>query len=75
MLTLGVAAQLAALLLGIVLLYVTLAFLPFWKIADDEAHFGAENAFFGNFGLMGGLAVLFVFGPGAYALVPAAWPL
>jgi putative oxidoreductase len=75
MLTLGVATQLAALLLGIFLFFVTLAFLPFWKIADDEAHFGAENAFFGNFGLMGGLAFIFVFGPGTYALVPMAWPL
>lgn len=70
MLTLGVAVELAAVLLGLFLVFVTLAFLQFWKVTNDEAHFGTENAFFGNLGLLGGLIFLTVFGPGAYALLP-----
>lgn len=70
MLTLGVAAQLAAILLGIFLLGVTLTFLQFWKIPDGDARFGAENAFFGNLGLLGGLTYVATFGPGPIALLP-----
>lgn len=70
MLTLGIAAQIAAILLGVFLLGVTLAFLQFWKIQDGDARFNAESAFFGNLGLLGGLIYVATVGAGPIAIMP-----
>ena len=68
MLTLGAGARVAAVLLSIFLLSVTLAFLRFWKATDHPARFAQANSFFGNLGVLGGLVYITVMGPGSLAL-------
>lgn len=70
MLIFGVGARVAAVLLGLFLFGVTVAFVHFWKAPTPEVRFGQTNAFFGNFGLMGGLIYVAVVGPGSFALFP-----
>jgi putative oxidoreductase len=51
----------------LVTILVTLVFHRFWSTPPDEA-IGQQLMFMKNVSVMGGLLVLFAFGPGNYAL-------
>lgn len=69
-LVLGAGARIAALLLAGFLAFLTLAFLHYWSFqGPPEGRLAMRNAFFGNWAAAGGLLVLFVTGPGSWALL------
>lgn len=70
MLVLGVGARLAACLLTLFMISVTLGFLRFWSAPADQKQ-TQTMAFFSNLTTIGGLMYVAVCGPGTLAVTPA----
>jgi putative oxidoreductase len=67
MLVIGFKARWVALLFAAWLIPTTLLFHQFWGIDASQVQ-NQMNNFMKNFSIMGGMLLLFAFGPGAYSL-------
>ena len=63
----GYKARWVALLIFLFLIPVTLIFHPFWGIDPAQVR-GQMNQFLKNAAIMGGMLMVFAFGPGAYSM-------
>jgi putative oxidoreductase len=67
MIAIGYKARWAALVTFLFLIPVTVIFHPFWGIDPAQVQ-NQSNHFFKNVSIMGGMLLLFAFGPGAYSV-------
>ena len=67
LLVVGYKARWAALLFALFLVPVTLVFHPFWGIPAEQVQ-NQMNHFLKNVAIMGGMLMVFAFGPGAYSV-------
>ena len=69
MLVLGIWTRLAAILLAVFTLIVTVLFLRFWSFqGSDEAKLAQRNTFFSNLAMLGALIYIAALGPGTLAI-------
>ena len=72
MLITGLGARLAALLLGLFTLMVTVLFLRFWSFkGTEDARLAQRNTFFSNLAMIGALIYIYILGPGQIGFGPA----
>jgi putative oxidoreductase len=64
----GYRAREAAAIMFVYLGIVSVELHAFWRIADPMRAGGAQTQFFKNVGMMGGLLMIAVYGPGLWAL-------
>ena len=64
----GVKARGAAAIMFVYLGIVSIRLHDFWNLANPIAAGGAQTQFFKNVGIMGGLLMIAVYGPGRWAL-------
>ena len=67
LLAVGYKARWAALAIALFLVPVTFIFHPFWGIPADQV-MNQTNHFFKNVAIVGGMLMVFAFGPGAYSV-------
>ena len=67
LLAIGYKARWAALAIFLFLIPVTLMFHPFWGIPPEQVQ-NQMNHFLKNVAIMGGMLMVFAFGPGAYSV-------
>lgn len=67
LLAIGYKARWAALAIALFLVPVTFIFHPFWGIPADQV-MNQTNHFFKNVAIVGGMLMVFAFGPGAWSL-------
>ena len=67
LLAIGYKARWAALLIALWLVPVTLSFHQFWGIPPEQVQMQSIN-FFKNVSILGGMLMVFAFGPGRYSL-------
>ena len=67
LLVIGYKARWAALALAIWLVPVTLTFHNYWAVPADQVQ-AQSNNFFKNLSILGGMLMVFAFGPGRYSL-------
>jgi putative oxidoreductase len=67
LLAIGYKARWAALVIFLFLIPVTVMFHPFWGIPAEQVQ-NQMNHFLKNVAIMGGMLMVFAFGPGAYSL-------
>ena len=68
LLAIGFKTRLVAVLFFLWLIPTTVLFHAFWGVADAAQAQAQFNNFFKNVSIMGAMALLFAFGPGAYSL-------
>jgi len=66
----GFQARAAASVMFVYLGIVSVRLHDFWNIADPMAAGGTQTQFFKNLGIMGGLLMIAVYGPGRWVLGP-----
>lgn len=66
----GYRARLAAAIMCVYLGIVSVMLHDFWNLADPARAGGAQVHFFKNLGMMGGLLMIAIYGPGRWALGP-----
>ncbi len=64
----GFEARVAAAVMFVYLGIVSVRLHDFWNIANPQAASGTQTQFFKNLGIMGGLLMIAVYGPGLWAL-------
>jgi putative oxidoreductase len=67
LLAIGYKARWAALVIALFLVPVTFIFHPFWGIPAEQV-MNQTNHFFKNVAIVGGMLMVFAFGPGAYSV-------
>lgn len=70
----GYQARAAAAVMFVYLGIVSVRLHDFWNIADPMAAGGTQTQFFKNLGIMGGLLMIAVYGPGRWVLGPRMKP-
>lgn len=70
----GYQARAAAAVMCVYLGIVSVRLHDFWNIADPMAAGGTQTQFFKNLGIMGGLLMIAVYGPGRWVLGPRMKP-